>query len=117
MQPFLEGQRKAIFEISEAERKTNSDEIIRLKKEIGQLVISLNENKSDALKDETLSRRLQGIIGPTDDKTTWEIKELLDLQIVDKSKQLNLLRYRIKQVGVVYTKKGARNFATGRIFF
>lgn len=94
----LEGQRKAVFEISEAERKANADEIIRLKKEIGQLVVSLQESRYDSVKDRAQAKRLQAIIGPTDKKTTSEVKELLDLQIIDKSKQLNLLRYRTKQV-------------------
>lgn len=100
---FLEGQRKAIFEISEAERKANADEIIRLKKEIGELVVSLKENRCDVFGDRALTKRIQSIIGPIDKKTSEEVKELIDLQIVDKSKQLNLLRYRIKQVDLFST--------------
>lgn len=61
-------------------------------------MISLSENRSNPLKDHTLTKRIQAIIGPIDQKTISEVKELLDLQIVDKSKQLNLLRFRIKQV-------------------
>lgn len=43
---FLEGQRKALFEDCEAERKANADEVLQLKKEISNLVVLLHESVS-----------------------------------------------------------------------
>lgn len=43
---FLEGQRKALFEDCEAERKANADEVLQLKKEISNLVVVLHESVS-----------------------------------------------------------------------
>lgn len=42
--------------------------------------------------------KLEAFIGPVGDRTTENIKEVLDLQIIDKSKQLDLLRYKKKKV-------------------
>lgn len=42
----LEGQRRALFEDCESERKSNVDEILQLKKEIASLVVVLHESKS-----------------------------------------------------------------------
>ena len=58
------------------------------------------------LKDKTqatagvkvLSKRLERLVGPCEDKDVGEIKELLDLQIIDKSKALNLVTYKTKKV-------------------
>lgn len=44
------------------------------------------------------------MVGPLGDKNVDEIRHLLDLQIIDKSKHLNLLRYRIKQRQKYLTK-------------
>ncbi|XP_050293793.1 merozoite surface protein 1 [Anthonomus grandis grandis] len=92
-----EGQRKALFEDCETERKSNSDEILKLKKEVSNLVILLHESKSPVAKYRLKNRRVAEIVGPLTDKTCPEVKELLDLQIIDLCKKLDLLRYRIKK--------------------
>lgn len=93
-----EGQRKALFEVCETERKINSEEIQKFKKSISDLAVSLEENKSDSAKFRTNSAQLESAIGPIGQKTSREIKTLFDLQIIDKSKQLDLLRYKKKRV-------------------
>ncbi|KAJ8947031.1 hypothetical protein NQ318_019923 [Aromia moschata] len=92
-----EGQRKALFEDGEAEVKLNSDQIVRLKKEISQLVIVLHESTSITARYRIRSKRLVEIIGPLADKTAEQVREMLDLQVIDMSKRLDLLRYRVKQ--------------------
>lgn len=86
-----------MFEECENERKTNTEEINKLKKEIGELVIILHDTKIPTAKYLTRNKRLEDIIGPLDNKTFQQIQELLDLQIIDKSKQLDLLKYKINQ--------------------
>ncbi|RZC40977.1 coiled-coil domain-containing protein 151 [Asbolus verrucosus] len=92
-----EGQRKAAFEDCEAERKANVEEIHTLKKEIKELVKQLKDTKQDTASLKSLGKKLEAIVGPYDTKTTEEIRGLLDLQIVDRSKALNLVRYKIKK--------------------
>lgn len=99
---IAEGQRKALFEICEAEKKQNAEEIVKLKKEIAQLNLALHENSSTAAKNRIKMQQLESIIGPLGDKKVEEVKHLLDLQIMDKSKQLNLVQYRVKQVYLLY---------------
>ncbi|XP_063907238.1 uveal autoantigen with coiled-coil domains and ankyrin repeats [Zophobas morio] len=92
-----EGQRKAAFEDCEVERKTNCEEIHKLKKEITELVKELKDKTQATAGVKVLSKRLERLVGPCEDKDVGEIKELLDLQIIDKSKALNLVTYKTKK--------------------
>ncbi|XP_044262785.1 myosin heavy chain, clone 203 [Tribolium madens] len=101
-----EGQRKAAFEDCEAERKSNIDEIHKLKKEIKELVKELKEKTQSSAALKTTNKKLESIVGPIDEKTTTTIEEMLDLQIIDKSKSLNLLNYKIKKREKLLTDLG-----------
>ncbi|XP_066152777.1 outer dynein arm-docking complex subunit 3 isoform X2 [Euwallacea fornicatus] len=93
-----EGQRRALFEDCEAERKSNVDEILFLKKEVSKLVVVLHESVSHVAKNRLQNSRLEEILGPLSDKVTCnEAKEILDLQIIDLCKKLDLLRYKIRK--------------------
>ncbi|XP_048519260.1 uncharacterized protein LOC109539175, partial [Dendroctonus ponderosae] len=92
-----EGQRRALFEDCESERKSNVDEILHLKKEIASLVVVLHESKSSVAKHRLQTSRLENIVGPLSEKTCSEVKKRLDLQIIDKSKKLDLLAYQLKK--------------------
>lgn len=94
---LLEGQRKAAFEDCEAERKSNIEEIHKLKKEIRELVKELKEKTQSTSALKAFSKKLESIVGPIDEKSIQEIEEMLDLQIIDKSKALNLVNYKIKK--------------------
>ncbi|KAL3277189.1 hypothetical protein HHI36_012540 [Cryptolaemus montrouzieri] len=92
-----EGQRKALFEDCEAERRANIEEIAKLKKENSDLIASLHEYTSSTAKLDVQKRKIEHLIGPIDNKEGDELQELLDLQLIDKSKQLDLLRYNMKK--------------------
>ncbi|XP_074029145.1 coiled-coil domain containing protein 151 [Leptinotarsa decemlineata] len=92
-----EGQRKALFEDCEAERKSNADQILKLKKDISQLIIVLHESTTPVAKHSIQNRLLESIVGPLEKKSCTEVRELLDLQIIDKTKKIDLLRYKTKQ--------------------
>ncbi|CAG9815572.1 unnamed protein product, partial [Phaedon cochleariae] len=92
-----EGQRKALFEEYEAERKSNAEQILKLKKEISQLIVVVHENTNPTAKFRIKNRKLESIIGPLNEKSCNEVQELLDLQIINKKKKLDLLEYKIKQ--------------------
>ncbi|CAH1109259.1 unnamed protein product [Psylliodes chrysocephalus] len=94
---FLEGQRKALFEECEAERKSNADEILKLKKELSQMVITLHEVTGTETKFLVKDRVLEGINGSLMEKNPQEVMEMIDLQVIDKTKKFDLLRYRTKQ--------------------
>ncbi|XP_018574503.1 shootin-1, partial [Anoplophora glabripennis] len=104
----LEGQRKALFEICEAERISNADQILQLKKEIALLIVDLHECTTPTAKYRIQNKRIVDIIGPLADKTAAEVRELLDLQVIDNSKRLDLLRYKIKQRRKYFTELGAK---------
>lgn len=93
-----EGQRKALFEVCETERKSNLEEMKKLKKTINGLVTSLQENKSQAVKYRMNTIRLESIVGPVAERNVNDIIDTIDLQIIDKRKQLDLLRYKKKKV-------------------
>ncbi|XP_030756347.1 uncharacterized protein LOC115882426 [Sitophilus oryzae] len=101
-----EGQRRAVFEDCEAERKSNADEIIKLKKEISGLITVLHESRSPTAKYHLKDRRIEEIVGPLTDKTCVEVKEQLDLHIIDKCKQLDLLKYQMKKRRKYITELG-----------
>ncbi|KAK4882934.1 hypothetical protein RN001_006253 [Aquatica leii] len=92
-----EGQRKALFEVREAEYKTNCNEIAKLKKDIADLVVLLKEQKSNSAKHRIKSGRLKSAFGALNEKSSWVTQEMLDLHVIDKSKQLNLMRYQVKK--------------------
>ncbi|KAF5273082.1 hypothetical protein FQR65_LT04824 [Abscondita terminalis] len=92
-----EGQRKALFEIREAEYKANCNEITKLKKEINDLVILLKEQKSNSAKNRVKSGRLKTGFASINESPAWVAQHLLDLNVIDKCKQLNLLRYQVKK--------------------
>lgn len=95
---FSEGQRKSLFEVSETERKSNADQILQLKKEIARLIVDLHECTNPTAKYRIQNKRIVEIIGPLADKTVAEVSELLDLQVIDSTKRLDLIRHRLKQV-------------------
>ncbi|KAJ8985695.1 hypothetical protein NQ317_014344 [Molorchus minor] len=92
-----EGQRKALFEDCETERKSNSGQILKLKREITQLVTVLHDSTSITAKYRIRNKRIVKITGPLADKTVDEVQQMLDLQVIDLTKKLDLLRYRVKQ--------------------
>ncbi|XP_044757883.1 centrosomal protein of 55 kDa [Coccinella septempunctata] len=92
-----EGQRRALFEDCEAEKKSNAEEISKLKKENSDLLTSLYEHSNSTAKLEVQRRKIEHLIGPLEGKEGSEVRELLDLQLIDKSKQLDLLRYHMKK--------------------
>ncbi|KAG5896497.1 hypothetical protein JTB14_005873 [Gonioctena quinquepunctata] len=92
-----EGQRKALFEDCEAERKSNVDQILKLKQELSRLIIDLHESTNPVAKYRIKNRTLERIVGPLDNKSCTDVQEQLDLRIIDKAKQIDLLRYRTKQ--------------------
>ncbi|XP_057665663.1 outer dynein arm-docking complex subunit 3 [Diorhabda carinulata] len=92
-----EGQRKALFEDCEAERKSNINEIIKLKKELSELVVTLHECKSSQTKFRLKNKTLEGVPGSLMDKSPEHVMELIDTNIIDETKKLDLLRYRSKQ--------------------
>lgn len=87
----------------ETETKENFDKIANLKKEIERLVLELREHRSTSAKCRVRSARLETVMGSLTEKSCSDTKELLDLKIIDKSKQLNVIRYRIRQVRVFIT--------------
>ncbi|EEZ97203.1 hypothetical protein TcasGA2_TC004392 [Tribolium castaneum] len=101
-----EGQRKAAFEDCEAERKSNTDEIHKLKTEIRELVKKLKEKTQSTAALIKTYKKLESLLGPIDDKSTSTIEQLLDLQIIDKSKCLNLVNYKIKKRQKLLTQLG-----------
>uniref|UniRef100_A0A6P7GTP1 Kinetochore protein Nuf2 isoform X2 n=1 Tax=Diabrotica virgifera virgifera TaxID=50390 RepID=A0A6P7GTP1_DIAVI len=103
-----EGQRKALFEDCEAERKSNIDEIAKLKKDLSQLVVNLHESKSTQTKFRLKNKTLEGVTGSWMDKSPQEVMELLDTQIIDKTKQFDLMRYRTKQRRKYLTELAAK---------
>lgn len=44
-------------------------------------------------------------MGPLSDKSCSEAQELLDLQIIDKNKQLDLLRFRVQKVSFILNNR------------
>ncbi|CAG9857003.1 unnamed protein product [Phyllotreta striolata] len=93
-----EGQRKALFEECEAERKSNADEILKLKKETSELAVTLHEVTGTETKYIVKNKPIEaGAWANLMDKRPEEVLKMIDLQIIDKSKQIDLLRYRTKQ--------------------
>jgi hypothetical protein len=93
-----EGQRKAAFEDCEAERKSNVDEIHKLKRDIAELVKELKEKTEATAALKAFAKRLEAVVGPFDDKGVDDIRGLLDLHIIDKNKVFDLVQYRIRKV-------------------
>ncbi|XP_045467633.1 synaptonemal complex protein 1 [Harmonia axyridis] len=92
-----EGQRRALFEDCEAEKKANAEEISKLKKDNTDLLTSLHEYTSSTAKLDIQKRKIEHLIGPLEGKQGGEVQKLLDLQLIDRSKQLDLLRYHTKK--------------------
>ncbi|XP_060526183.1 uveal autoantigen with coiled-coil domains and ankyrin repeats [Cylas formicarius] len=90
-----EGQRKALFEDCEAERKSNADDIIRLKKEISNLTVVSHQTKSPVAEYRLKDKRIEEVVGPLADKSCFQVKELLDLHVINTGKRLDLLKYRM----------------------
>lgn len=82
----------------EAERKSNVEEAKKMKKTINGLVTSLQESKSHAVKYRMNTIRLESIVGPVAERNVIDLINTIDLQIIDKCKQLDLLRYKKKRV-------------------
>lgn len=95
---FSEGQRKAAFEEFEVERKSNADLILKLKKEIKELIVTLQINRDAIAANKVKSLRLEAVVGPLKQRTCKQLIETLDLQTIDLKKQLDLIRHRRKQV-------------------
>lgn len=93
-----EGQRKALFEEAETQQKQNSEEIIKLKKEISQMSAVLQQLKSPLARYRLKNRELEQSIGALGEKTCQDVENLLDLQIIDKQKQTDILKFKTKQV-------------------
>ncbi|GLV44078.1 Coiled-coil domain containing protein 151 [Carabus blaptoides fortunei] len=91
-----QGQRKAAFEEFETKRKHNSSQITKLKKDIGELTITLQENKDNNAKYRVRSLKLESIAGPLNNKSTEQVIHILDLQIIDQKKHLDLIKHKIK---------------------
>ncbi|VEN58715.1 unnamed protein product [Callosobruchus maculatus] len=91
-----EGQRKALFEDTEAETKSNTEQISKLKKEISDLVVILHENKSLEAKYRIRNKALEIKIRPLSEKRCEEVEEMMDLQVIDRTKQTDLLRYKAR---------------------
>ncbi|KAB0801892.1 hypothetical protein PPYR_04531 [Photinus pyralis] len=92
-----EGQRKALFEVREAEYKGNCNEIAKLKKEISEILVLLNEQKSNRAQKRIKSGRLKSTVGALCEKPSWITQEMLDLHVIDKGKQHDLIRYQVRQ--------------------
>nr|CAI5817533.1 unnamed protein product [Callosobruchus analis] len=91
-----EGRRKALFEDTEAETKSNTEQISKLKKEISDLVVILHENKSLEAKYRIRNKALEIKIRPLSEKRCEEVEEMMDLQVIDRTKQTDLLRYKAR---------------------
>lgn len=96
----LEGQRKALFEESEAQQKLDLDEISKLKREIVQLSAQLIQKKNPSAKYSLKSKEIEQILVPHAEKSYHEVQSFLDSQIIDKKKKIDLARFRTKQVSV-----------------
>ncbi|XP_017782428.1 PREDICTED: coiled-coil domain-containing protein 151 [Nicrophorus vespilloides] len=101
-----EGQRKALFEEIETERKRNQDEILVLKKRISLMTVNLQERKGSALKSRFPVAQLGPVLKNAGDKTAEEIAGILDLQRIDKTKKLDLIKYRLSQKQKLLSKLG-----------
>nr|XP_022904748.1 coiled-coil domain-containing protein 151 [Onthophagus taurus] len=92
-----EGRRKALFEETESEEKLNANEILRLKKETRDLAIRLRDNRSLSAKNRIGGARLEEVMGHLGEKTCPEVHCSLDLQVTDRTKHLDLIRYQIRK--------------------
>ncbi|KRT80985.1 hypothetical protein AMK59_5436, partial [Oryctes borbonicus] len=92
-----EGQRKALFEESEATRSQHTEEILQLKKNISEMVVKVKESRSFSARYNINIAELEEVVGYVGDKSCSEIMEKLDLQVIDKSKQLDVLKYQTKK--------------------
>lgn len=93
-----EGQRKALFEEAERQQKNNFEEIINLKKEISRISVLLYQNKSTVVKYRLGNIHIEHCIGSIGDRSCSEVEIFLDLQIIDRKKQADLLMFNTKQV-------------------
>lgn len=82
----------------EAERKSNIEETKKLKKNVSDLLSTLQESKSHSVKYRMNTIRLESIIGPVGDRSVSDILETLDLQNIDKCKQLDVMKFKKKKV-------------------
>lgn len=98
MKQISEGQRKALFEDAEAQQKINFDEIVKLKKEISQTTVLCQQNKSQMAKYKLQVDNIDRNMGSLGNKSCDEVVNLLDLQITDKQKQTDLLKFKTKKV-------------------
>lgn len=60
--------------------------------------VSLHQNVSSMAKYRLKNTEIERSIGPLGDKTCNEVETLLDLQIIDKKKQTDLLRFKTTEV-------------------
>ncbi|XP_044730602.1 uncharacterized protein LOC123293762 [Chrysoperla carnea] len=92
-----EGQRKALFESCDAERKANADKILRLKREIAELISKLKQARGTVdLKE--LPQKLSGSLPPiVADKPYDHAQEIVDLKVIDLRKKYDLIKYKSKQ--------------------
>lgn len=95
---FLEGQRKALFEECEAERKSNGDEILKLKKDISQLLLRLKDNRNLSAKSRIKSGKLEAVVGVLGERNCFCTQNTLDLLVTDKNKKLDLICYKAEEV-------------------
>lgn len=71
---------------------------MRLKRENKELLISLKKNKDDNAEYRIHNSKIETVIGSLSTKTVDQVKELLDLQIIDQNKKLDLIKDKIKKV-------------------
>ncbi|GJQ88086.1 hypothetical protein Trydic_g13098 [Trypoxylus dichotomus] len=94
---YVEGQRKALFEECEAKRSQYTEEILHLKKNISEMIIKLKESKSLSVRYDINVAELEEAIGYVGDKSCSEIIDKLDLEVINKSKKLDILKYQTKK--------------------
>ncbi|XP_018328093.1 uncharacterized abhydrolase domain-containing protein DDB_G0269086-like [Agrilus planipennis] len=92
-----EGQRKALFEECETEQKNNTEKIETLKKEVSQLIVTLRNKTSNSVKDRIRIPQLNSVAAYLGEKMCNEVIVVLDLQVIDKVKKLDLIRYKIAE--------------------
>lgn len=67
------------------------------------MIVKLKEERSLSAKHRIQCAELEETIGYIGEKTCAEVKEALDLQIIDRAKQLDLLKYRTRKVIISFS--------------
>lgn len=91
-----------MFESCDAERKANADQILRLKREIAEFSSEIKSGRGRVDLKEIPYKLSESLPPVVANKRFEEVNEMIDLQIIDLKKKLDVLRYEAKQVSSIF---------------